>query len=234
MGQLRASDHAVAAVCALALWLLVRTALRVEAAPSALLVSAGYGAALVLRRRAGAARPDPRVALYGYLLALVATRVVERCWELPRREALTVMACCSIVLVGGALWPTRAEVAWAFFAFASVLGVAFSSGAWVASALCLRALARVSAAVFESSEPAAWLRIARWIVAVGAAAWAVRGATVGPFALMVGAGGAAAYVRADGRASSARQRGGDWATLGLAAGWIVLARAWEQSALLFL
>ncbi len=221
-------------MCALALWLLVRTALRVEVAPSVIVVGVGYGAALALRLRAGPARPNPRVALYGYLLALVAARVAERCWDLPRREALAVMVSCSIVLGGGALWPSRAIGAWVFFAFASVVGVALSSGAWVASALCLLALARVSAAVFESSEPPSWLRIVRWIVAVGAGAWALRGATAGPFAVMVGAGGAAAFVRADGRAPSGRERAGDWATLGFAAGWVVLARAWERSALLFL
>jgi hypothetical protein len=229
MRALRPSDHAIAAACALVLWLLVRTALRAEVGVSVAATALGHLGACALRRAAGERRADPTIPLYAWLLGLVLVRALEDRWGAGADGWGPLVATCACVAAGAA-WPARPRIAAGIFLTTVASTLALGNAAWAASAALLIALARGSAIASRRSS------VAWWTLTLLAAGWACRGATIGPFAWMIGAGCESALVHAE-RDRQGAGRAMDLVevfALASVGAWTLWTRAWERSALLFL
>jgi hypothetical protein len=230
---LRASDFAIATACAIALWLLGRTALRLDVTPSVLVVSAGYLVALAGRRRAGDERPEVRVELFVFLSGLILVRVGESVWEMPRSEALRTGAAATVAVFAG-LVAARDARAGAMAAVVA-MGVALAAGPSARSAtllaLCLLWLARVVGRCSGMFDGRSTFVAARWALWTAAALWAWRGATIGPLAMLIGLARAPGGLWREGRSD---ERTIDLAVF--AGTWVIATstRVWEHSPLLFL
>ncbi|MBL8681904.1 MAG: hypothetical protein JNK05_22240 [Myxococcales bacterium] len=232
MGKLRSSDLAVAAALSIVAWLIVRTALRVDVAPSVCVVSITYVLALAARSRVGDERREVDLPLFEFVLALIVVRALEATSFVDRR-ASAATACSVLAVVGCSLvgarrgsTPLFVTLSTAIVALAAIVGAASDA----CTALWFVALARVVAVGAQRVSPT---RLASFTaaVAIGAALWATRGATIGPIALLVGASGARGGLKLDERPRIAIADGVLFVALALT---LVVARAWERSTLVFL
>jgi hypothetical protein len=229
MGAVRTSDLAVASAAGAALWLLVRTALRGPVIASVIAVGVGWFAALVLRSKRE--REAVTIPMYAFAVALCLARALEFCWDLVRARALAAGAVCALIAAGGWIAARRPRLGATVAIAGLALGVATreASAAW--SMLFCVWLARVVGRAWAASEARAWARKALWASALIAAVWAMRGATIGPFALMVGAGREASGLwTSEARDEGARE---DVLVFALAIAGMTASRAWEQCPLLF-
>jgi hypothetical protein len=229
MGAVRTSDLAVASAAGAALWLLVRTALRAPVIPSVLAVGAGYFVALALRSKRE--REALTIPMYAFAVALCLVRALEFCWDLSRARALAAGAACALIAAGGWIAARRPGLG-AITAVAGVaLGMALGEASSGWSMLFCVWLARVVGRAWDASDARAWARRARWMSALIAAGWAMRGATIGPLALMVAAGREASGLwTSEQRDAGARE---DVLVFALATAGVAWTRAWEQCPLVF-
>lgn len=225
VAQANSSDFAVAAAAGIGAWLLVRTTLRAPVLLAVPLVCAAFGAAL--SRRLSVATGVVQLPLYPFFLALCATRAFEFAWDLPRHRALIVSASCALLALLAWVARRRARLGAALAALVAVIASALGEPATALSMLFALWLARVSARAWSASTAERWRW--PWITAAIALAWAARGATIGPAALMIGASREAGLVL-DGEAG-AREDFALWA--GAIVG-VLAARAWQWCPLIFL
>lgn len=232
MGKLRSSDLAVATAVSIVAWLMARTALRVEVGASVVAVSIAFVLALAARSRAGDARSEVELPLHEYFLALLVVRSVEAESFADRRASMLAVSSVIGVAIGAAI-ASRKRTSSGFVLFA-VLAAGFSwvvgASGVVFAALWLIALTRLVAVVL-SRAAAARLGTLAIVLALGSAVWAMRGATIGPLALLVGCAGAAGGLKHEEHSRTLIVDGVTFAALSVA---MVLVRVWERSTLLFL
>ncbi|MFO0558981.1 MAG: hypothetical protein U0269_13260 [Polyangiales bacterium] len=220
----------MSSAAAIVAWLLVRTALRGSVTVSVACVTVVYFVASWARVKR--ATSEVRLPLMAFFAGLCVTRALEFAWDLPRGRAITAALACAVI--GGGAWlASRREREGTALAIGGwALGVAMGELRTATSMLFVLWLARAFARVWSWSERAEWARSARWIAALIALAWAWRGATIGPAALMIGASGIAGGVLATAH-REARGEAADVAVFSLAAIALVFVRAWEVCPLVF-